>query len=136
MVVMIWAGLDSTLYYMFWFWCSKYGHVQDVRIPCQQKRMFGFVTFTYAETVKEILSKGNPHSVCGARVLVKPYREKPRLFERLPLIPFQNHQRTCPIFCISEMSFLFVQEECREITTSHALHPQFHGPRRLGTTLW
>ncbi|XP_022140540.1 zinc finger CCCH domain-containing protein 18 isoform X2 [Momordica charantia] len=61
---------------------SKYGHVQDVRIPCQQKRMFGFVTFTYAETVKEILSKGNPHSVCGARVLVKPYREKPRLFER------------------------------------------------------
>ncbi|ONM09493.1 Zinc finger CCCH domain-containing protein 46 [Zea mays] len=39
----------------------------DVRIPYQQKRMFGFVTFVYAETVKAILSKGNPHFVCDAR---------------------------------------------------------------------
>ncbi|XP_048435222.1 zinc finger CCCH domain-containing protein 18 isoform X2 [Pyrus x bretschneideri] len=61
---------------------NKYGLVQDVRIPCQQKRMFGFVTFVYAETVRQILSKGNPHFVCGARVLVKPYREKPRLVDR------------------------------------------------------
>lgn len=53
-----------------------YGPVQDVRIPYQQKRMFGFVTFVYPETVKTILAKGNPHYVCGARVLVKPYREK------------------------------------------------------------
>ncbi|XP_062107213.1 zinc finger CCCH domain-containing protein 18 [Humulus lupulus] len=60
----------------------KYGPVQDVRIPCQQKRMFGFVTFVYQETVKEILGKGNPHFVCGARVLVKPYREKSRLVDR------------------------------------------------------
>ncbi|KAE8075526.1 hypothetical protein FH972_014234 [Carpinus fangiana] len=58
---------------------NKFGPVQDVRIPCQQKRMFGFVTFVYAETVKQILAKGNPHFVCGARVLVKPYREKSRL---------------------------------------------------------
>ncbi|ONM09494.1 Zinc finger CCCH domain-containing protein 46 [Zea mays] len=29
--------------------------------------MFGFVTFVYAETVKAILSKGNPHFVCDAR---------------------------------------------------------------------
>lgn len=54
----------------------SYGHVQDVRIPYQQKRMFGFVTFVYPDTVKTILAKGNPHYVCGARVLVKPYREK------------------------------------------------------------
>ncbi|KAM7498418.1 hypothetical protein LguiA_022832 [Lonicera macranthoides] len=61
---------------------NKFGPVQDVRIPCQQKRMFGFVTFIYAETVKQILAKGNPHFVCGARVLVKPYREKSRLVDR------------------------------------------------------
>ncbi|KAG6724693.1 hypothetical protein I3842_03G269500 [Carya illinoinensis] len=61
---------------------NKFGLVQDVRIPCQQKRMFGFVSFVYPETVKQILAKGNPHFVCGARVLVKPYREKSRLLER------------------------------------------------------
>uniref|UniRef100_A0A5B7C8Q2 Zinc finger CCCH domain-containing protein 18 n=1 Tax=Davidia involucrata TaxID=16924 RepID=A0A5B7C8Q2_DAVIN len=61
---------------------NKFGPVQDVRIPCQQKRMFGFVTFVLAETVKQILMKGNPHFVCGARVLVKPYREKSRLVDR------------------------------------------------------
>lgn len=38
--------------------------------------MFGFVTFVYAETVKLILAKGNPHFVCDSRVLVKPYKEK------------------------------------------------------------
>ncbi|RWW23194.1 hypothetical protein GW17_00012572 [Ensete ventricosum] len=38
--------------------------------------MFGFVTFVYPETVKLILAKGNPHFVCDARVLVKPYKEK------------------------------------------------------------
>ncbi|KAH9535621.1 hypothetical protein CY35_17G063100 [Sphagnum magellanicum] len=53
-----------------------YGPVQDVRIPYQQKRMFGFVTFVYSETVITILTEGNPHYICGARVLVKPYREK------------------------------------------------------------
>ncbi|XP_071916412.1 zinc finger CCCH domain-containing protein 18-like [Coffea arabica] len=61
---------------------STFGPVQDVRIPCQQKRMFGFVTFASADTVKMILSKGNPHYVCGARVLVKPYREKSKLVDR------------------------------------------------------
>ncbi|KAM0953856.1 putative transcription factor C3H family [Dioscorea sansibarensis] len=55
---------------------SMYGPVQDVRIPYQQKRMFGFVTFVYPETVRLILAKGNPHFVCDARVLVKPYKEK------------------------------------------------------------
>ncbi|CAN8278843.1 unnamed protein product [Cochlearia groenlandica] len=55
---------------------STFGPVQDVRIPYQQKRMFGFVTFVYSETVKSILAKGNPHFVCDSRVLVKPYKEK------------------------------------------------------------
>ncbi|EFJ13340.1 hypothetical protein SELMODRAFT_122578 [Selaginella moellendorffii] len=57
---------------------SSFGPVQDVRIPYQQKRMFGFVTFTYSETVRTILAEGNPHYICGARVLVKPYKEKGR----------------------------------------------------------
>ncbi|CAN8254712.1 unnamed protein product [Cochlearia groenlandica] len=61
---------DVSLYF------STFGPVQDVRIPYQQKRMFGFVTFVYPETVKSILAKGNPHFVCDSRVLVKPYKEK------------------------------------------------------------
>ncbi|PHU12957.1 Zinc finger CCCH domain-containing protein 18 [Capsicum chinense] len=61
---------------------ETFGPVQDVRMPCQQKRMFGFVTFFSADTAKIVLSTGNPHYVCGARVLVKPYREKPKLSER------------------------------------------------------
>ncbi|KAJ9153880.1 hypothetical protein P3X46_027269 [Hevea brasiliensis] len=61
---------------------NTFGSVEDVRIPCQQKRMFGFVTFESADTVKMILAKGNPHFVCGARVLVKPYREKSKLTDR------------------------------------------------------
>ncbi|XP_077235921.1 zinc finger CCCH domain-containing protein 53-like isoform X3 [Tasmannia lanceolata] len=66
---------------------SIYGPVQDVRIPYQQKRMFGFVTFVYPETVKLILAKGNPHFVCDARVLVKPYKEKGK-------IPDKKQQQT------------------------------------------
>ncbi|XP_059077374.1 zinc finger CCCH domain-containing protein 18-like isoform X1 [Cryptomeria japonica] len=59
-----------------------YGPVQDVRIPYQQKRMFGFVTYVYPQTVKVVLAKGNPHYVCGARVLVKPYKEKSKYGDR------------------------------------------------------
>jgi hypothetical protein len=62
--------------------------VQDVRIPYQQKRMFGFVTFVFAETVKLILAKGNPHFVCDSRVLVKPYKEKGKVPDKYSLIPF------------------------------------------------
>lgn len=61
---------------------SIYGPVQDVRIPYQQKRMFGFVTFVYPDTVKLILAKGNPHFVCDARVLVKPYKEKGKVQDK------------------------------------------------------
>ncbi|CAN4110259.1 unnamed protein product [Withania somnifera] len=67
---------------------STFGPVQDVRIPYQQKRMFGFVTFVYPETVKTILAKGNPHFVCDARVLVKPYKEKGKVSEK-----FRKHQQ-------------------------------------------
>ncbi|KAL8555322.1 hypothetical protein ACS0TY_003216 [Phlomoides rotata] len=65
---------------------SNFGPVQDVRIPYQQKRMFGFVTFDFPETVKLILAKGNPHFVCDARVLVKPYKEKGK-------IPDKQHRK-------------------------------------------
>ncbi|KAL2347935.1 hypothetical protein Fmac_001935 [Flemingia macrophylla] len=67
---------------------SKFGPVQDVRIPYQQKRMFGFVTFVYPETVRLILSKGNPHFICDSRVLVKPYKEKGKIPEKR-----QQHQQ-------------------------------------------
>lgn len=61
---------------------DTFGAVEDVRIPCQKDRMFGFVTFASANTVKTVLAKGNPHFVCGSRVLVKPYREKSKLVDR------------------------------------------------------
>ncbi|KAJ6848731.1 zinc finger CCCH domain-containing protein 54-like [Iris pallida] len=54
---------------------KQYGPVRDVRIPSQEKRMFGFVSFLYPETVNMILMKRNPHYICGARVLVKQYRK-------------------------------------------------------------
>ncbi|XP_017410607.2 zinc finger CCCH domain-containing protein 18 isoform X2 [Vigna angularis] len=61
---------------------NTFGPVADVRIPNQQRRMFGFVTFAHSETVKTVLDKGNPHCVRGSRVLVKPYREKAKINER------------------------------------------------------
>ncbi|RLM99171.1 zinc finger CCCH domain-containing protein 23-like [Panicum miliaceum] len=70
---------------------SMYGPVQDVRIPYQQKRMFGFVTFVYAESVKIILNKGNPHFVCNARVLVKPYKEKGKVPDRFRKLQHPPH---------------------------------------------
>ncbi|KAL6905723.1 hypothetical protein ACP4OV_003324 [Aristida adscensionis] len=70
---------------------SKFGPVQDVRIPHQQKRMFGFVTFVYPETVKIILAKGNPHFVCDARVLVKPYKEKGKVPDKYRKLQHPHH---------------------------------------------
>ncbi|XP_062203280.1 zinc finger CCCH domain-containing protein 53-like [Phragmites australis] len=70
---------------------STYGPVQDVRIPYQQKRMFGFVTFVYADTVKLILAKGNPHFVCDARVLVKPYKEKGKVPDKFRKFQHPHH---------------------------------------------
>ncbi|KAJ8554501.1 hypothetical protein K7X08_025179 [Anisodus acutangulus] len=71
---------------------NQFGPVQDVRIPCLQKRMFGFVTFVFQETVKQILAKGNPHLVCGARVLVKPYRERSKGVDSSRKSPEKAHQ--------------------------------------------
>ena len=68
--------------YVCSFCCSNFGPVQDVRIPYQQKRMFGFVTFLHSETVRIILARGNPHFICDSRVLVKPYKEKGRILEK------------------------------------------------------
>ncbi|KAL5764776.1 hypothetical protein ACOSQ2_017370 [Xanthoceras sorbifolium] len=59
-----------------------FGPVQDVRIPYQQRRMFGFVTFLHPETVKLVLTRGNPHFICDSRVLVKPYKEKGKAADR------------------------------------------------------
>ncbi|XP_066387559.1 zinc finger CCCH domain-containing protein 54-like isoform X1 [Miscanthus floridulus] len=61
---------------------GQYGPVRDVRIPCQERRMFGFVSFQNPETVSTILMRRNPHFICGSRVLVKPYREKSKCIER------------------------------------------------------
>jgi RNA recognition motif-containing protein len=69
---------------------STFGPVQDVRIPYQQKRMFGFVTFMYPETVKSILAKGNPHFVCHSRVLVKPYKEKGKVPDKYRYFGFSS----------------------------------------------
>ncbi|RLM69261.1 zinc finger CCCH domain-containing protein 53-like [Panicum miliaceum] len=49
---------------------SMYGPVQDVRIPYQQKRMFGFVTFVYAES---------------------PYKEKGKVPDRFRKLQHQHH---------------------------------------------
>jgi len=59
--------------------------------------MFGFVTFVYPETVKLILSKGNPHFVCDARVLVKPYKEKGKVPDKYRHPSFCS----CAIFSLS-----------------------------------
>ncbi|VAI17333.1 unnamed protein product [Triticum turgidum subsp. durum] len=55
---------------------GQYGPVRDVRIPCQDQRMFGFVSFQNPETVTALLMRCNPHFICGSRVLAKAYREK------------------------------------------------------------
>nr|XP_018675360.1 PREDICTED: zinc finger CCCH domain-containing protein 53-like isoform X1 [Musa acuminata subsp. malaccensis]XP_018675361.1 PREDICTED: zinc finger CCCH domain-containing protein 53-like isoform X1 [Musa acuminata subsp. malaccensis] len=77
---------------------SIYGPVQDVRIPYQQKRMFGFVTFVYPDTVKVILAKGNPHFVRDSRVLVKPYKEKGKVPDKYRNLQ-QQAERSDPSGC-------------------------------------
>ncbi|KAL5077400.1 hypothetical protein RYX36_016384 [Vicia faba] len=73
-----------------------FGSVVDVRIPCQQERMFGFVTFVHPETVKTILEEGNPHYVRGSRVLVKPYKERSKLVDRKYPYRFEHHVHYSP----------------------------------------
>ncbi|KAK8644016.1 hypothetical protein V6N13_013291 [Hibiscus sabdariffa] len=98
---------------------SNFGQVEDVRIPCQQKRMFGFVTFVSADTVKMILAKGNPHYVCGARVLVKPYREKSKLADR----KYQERIES-PMYCSPHYN-MDVEPELHSIPRGYAMSRLF-----------
>ncbi|CAN6219384.1 unnamed protein product [Urochloa humidicola] len=62
-----------------WNYFSHYGPVNNVRIPLRKKRMFGYVSFKYPETVKRILSERcsrTSHFICGDHVFVEPYIEK------------------------------------------------------------
>ncbi|KAH6824173.1 hypothetical protein C2S53_011684 [Perilla frutescens var. hirtella] len=61
---------------------NNFGAVREIRIPSQVRRMFGFVTFVHPETAALVLTKTNPHCICGAQVLVKPYQLRRMLFER------------------------------------------------------
>ncbi|KAL5101202.1 hypothetical protein RYX36_005529 [Vicia faba] len=93
---------------------NEIGPVDDVRIPCQHKRMFGFVTFAHPETVRIILEKGNPHFVRGSRVLVKPYRENTRRYQDRV-----EHFPCCPRYYTNmDSEFDLIQREL--------------GPRELG----
>ena len=72
--------------------------------------MFGFVTFVYPETVKLILSKGNPHFVCDARVLVKPYKEKGKVPDkyRHSLLPYSfSSSSSVTLSCMLTSFFFF-----------------------------
>ncbi|XP_020866465.1 zinc finger CCCH domain-containing protein 55 isoform X4 [Arabidopsis lyrata subsp. lyrata] len=55
---------------------GNFGPVVDVRIPNQERRMFGFVTFANAETVTTVLAQGNSHLIGESAVIVKPYQQK------------------------------------------------------------
>ncbi|XP_024021937.1 zinc finger CCCH domain-containing protein 18 isoform X1 [Morus notabilis] len=101
---------------------NTFGTVEDVRIPCQQKRMFGFVTFAIADTVKMILAKGNPHFVCGARVLVKPYREKSKLVDRKYSDRFEAPVYYSPHYSDMEAEFHSIS---RSYENSRLLRRQF-----------
>ncbi|PON59099.1 Splicing factor-like protein [Parasponia andersonii] len=90
---------------------NKFGPVQDVRIPYQQKRMFGFVTFVHPETVRFILSKGNPHFICDSRVLVKPYKEKGKVLDKRQQHQQQQLERGELSMCLSP-SGLESREAC------------------------
>lgn len=70
--------------------CSKYGPVREVRIPRQARRMFGFVSFVYPETVQLILSISHPHYIGSSRILVKPYKEKSTVNERYDFQSFNS----------------------------------------------
>ncbi|XP_066395090.1 uncharacterized protein [Miscanthus floridulus] len=58
---------------------SHYGTVNDVRIPPQGRRKYGFVSFQDPGTANQILSERIPHFICGDPVLVEEYKEKHEL---------------------------------------------------------
>ncbi|KAI5084579.1 hypothetical protein GOP47_0000748 [Adiantum capillus-veneris] len=105
-----------------------YGPVQDVRIPYQQKRMFGFVTFVYSDTVRTILTEGNPHYICGARVLVKPYKEKGKVGDRksqernqFKHMPVNNHFPVRRYQRLEEQHAMNTPEDAKVTALEHSL---------------
>lgn len=70
--------------------------------------MFGFVTFVYPETVKLILAKGNPHFICDARVLVKPYKEKGKVPEKYRYASLRSTFSPLKLYIISDPNWGFL----------------------------
>lgn len=77
--------------------------MQDVRIPYQQKRMFGFVSFAHSETVKVVLARGNPHFICDSRVLVKPYKEKGKILDKYVAFFFSSLGISFKVFLLWDL---------------------------------
>ncbi|CAD6223342.1 unnamed protein product [Miscanthus lutarioriparius] len=63
---------------------SQYGTVNDVRIPPQGRRKYGFVSFQDPGTAKQNLSERIPHFICGDPVLVEEYKKKHELEQEHP----------------------------------------------------
>ncbi|XP_066395128.1 uncharacterized protein [Miscanthus floridulus] len=63
---------------------SHYGTVNDVQIPPQGRRKYGFVSFQDPGTANQILSERIPHFICGDPVLVEEYKEKHELEQEHP----------------------------------------------------
>ncbi|KAG0465801.1 hypothetical protein HPP92_019965 [Vanilla planifolia] len=115
---------------------NQFGPVHDVRIPRQEKRMFGFVCFYHRQTVRQVLEMGNPHNICGSRVLVKPYKEKSRItaarkysenFDSHMLLPAHsfdigNGINTRKIPC--ENTQLYRKQQIEDNKERHLLEPQ------------
>ncbi|KAI3465529.1 hypothetical protein Pfo_022192 [Paulownia fortunei] len=71
---------------------NNFGPVKRVVIPIRERRVFGFVIFYNAESVKLVLEIGI-HFICGHEVLAKPYKKKPTHIDssaeaNLPESPF------------------------------------------------
>ncbi|KAF0903641.1 hypothetical protein E2562_028344 [Oryza meyeriana var. granulata] len=98
---------------------GQYGPVRDVRIPCQERRMFGFVSFQSPETVSTILVRRNPHFICGSRVLVKPYREKSKCVDRTCVDNIKSMIPYCP-----PRFFEFDQDLHKEYDASRLMRKQ------------
>lgn len=72
--------------------------------------------------MKLILAKGNPHYICDARVLVKPYKEKDKVPNKF------RHVNHCliPLFvstsidflknCIKSIDFIKIAESFSKVT--------------------
>ncbi|XP_066168939.1 zinc finger CCCH domain-containing protein 54 isoform X5 [Oryza sativa Japonica Group] len=105
---------------------GQYGPVRDVRIPCQERRMFGFVSFQSPETVSTILMRRNPHFICGSRVLVKPYREKSKCVDRTCVDNIKSMVPYCP-----PRFFEFDQELYTEYDASRLMRKQLAEKREM-----